>query len=125
MASQPSAGSDSIFAMNTSTQNQSTNTANNGAFVSTIGALKAGSLNTMLDDAMRQVSEAVAKTQLTGSLSLALEIKPAGFGVDGETPLYKIVPKITTKVPSVPEKAKPSSLTRTTTSRNATRTRRV
>lgn len=73
-----------------------------GSFVSTLAALKNGQLITELDDALREVTQAVADTKLKGVVTLTIEIAPGGVGL-GETPLYRITPDIGQKIPKKPE----------------------
>jgi hypothetical protein len=73
-----------------------------GGFVSIITTHKSGDTAAKIDDVIREVVKAVNATQLKGSVTVKLGIVPNGVGV-GDTPLFKIVPKISKSIPEKPE----------------------
>lgn len=74
-----------------------------GVFTSVLGSMHRGQVVVDLDDAIRQVTQAVSETQKPGELTLKLKILPNGVGT-GEVPLYKVEEDIKVKLPKVGRK---------------------
>lgn len=64
-----------------------------GVFASTLSALHGGKVLEDLDDALREITQAVEISGKAGAVVLKLDILPAGQGV-GDTPLFKVVDDI-------------------------------
>lgn len=82
-------------------QNQNSQPAPSGVFVSTLAAMHSGKVLADLDDAIREVTKHVNESQLKGKLTLTLTIIPNGTGV-GETPLFKVEDAVKVTLPKKP-----------------------
>lgn len=69
-----------------------------GVFGSTLAAMNDGRVLADLDEALREVTRAALGAGAKASVTLQLTVMPNGNGV-GDTPLIKVVDKITTKCP--------------------------
>lgn len=69
-----------------------------GVFLTSIATMNNGEVAADIDDSLRQAVRASQQTGKKSSVTIKLEIVPAGEGV-GDTPLYKVVDDITVKLP--------------------------
>lgn len=73
-----------------------------GSFLATVVTLKTGLFLAEIDDALREVTEAVFKTKLKGKVTITMEIIPNGVGL-GDMPVFKLKPDVDKTVPKLPE----------------------
>lgn len=69
-----------------------------GVFGTTLAAMNDGRVLSDLDEALREVTKAALGAGAKATVTLQLTVMPNGNGV-GDTPLIKVVDKITTKCP--------------------------